>query len=335
MFGGLGKAIGKGLNKIGDWGEKWYEADEAFHNWPVDRVLGSDRLRLGAAGAATYFLGPQAGQAVWNMPRDANDYGAAGDAWFGERNEAAGGLSPEERGAQLGRTQRAFLTSAYPGTNPWEHLGAGQGGSSGSVALSGQRTQDRMNRRTVAAQKYAVDKQTFASVAPSVLAHHPELAADILKTADPKFSSVGPSLNTSLKEREFILDDRIRTMEAEIKKADVDVKAFGAQTNRMMMELESDRLNFDMAVKEFETQFKDRQLAFEYVNMMRNLYDSMSSNAWRKFREIVDDIDEKRGLDNFYSQLKRAASSVETNRLKTPKSHRSNLTAPHPFRGGP
>ena len=40
---------------------------------------------------------------------------------------------PGDTGSRLGQMQKEYMDAAYPGTNPWERLGAGQSGSTAGL----------------------------------------------------------------------------------------------------------------------------------------------------------------------------------------------------------
>lgn len=209
--------------------------------------------------------------------------------------------SAKQQGKDLGEAQRAFLEKAYPGTNPWEQLGTGQAGGAGSAALSGQRTQEKINRRSLDTQleinartlemnKRIADKQALAAVAPSVLEHHPELADKILQNVTENKSGVGPTLNTSLKERRFTFEQRIRTLEADIKRAGVDVARFNSLTRRLALDLDNRKFDFDQSVKIFESELKNKEMAVRYVTMMKEVYDAVGGTAWKATRSALDEL---------------------------------------------
>lgn len=199
------------------------------------------------------------------------------------------GVGAEYQGGRLGDAQRAFLDAAYPGTNPWERLGTGQGGAAGSVAIQGQRMQDRLNRRTLSVQKQIADKNALATVTPAVLQNHPELAGSLLKAIEPQFQSVGPNLKTSLQERRFQLDERIRSAEVAVKTEGVEVESFKAATGRLAHQLEAGKFEFNQAVKQFEADVKNREVAIATVNALRQAYDTLGSNAWKAFRTTLEE----------------------------------------------
>lgn len=324
MFSGFVPKIPGVNGGWGDAGKHWLgiTTGDTQMRFLYERIMRNDRLKGAAAAAAYYFGGPQAGNMVWNAPNDYDDsFTYVGDKAYGKDEEE---LSPEEQGRRLGVTQRSFMDAAYPGTNPWERLGTGQGGSAGSVAIKAQRTQERINRRTLSNNLQIADKQALAQVAPAVLAHHPELAGAVLAGVDPRFGSVGKNLNTNITERKFQFDKQIRTVEADIKAADVEVKGFNAMTQRFMAELESDKFDFNSAVRQAEVHLKNRELAIRYVDTIRSIYDTLSGTAWKQFRSAIDDAAGKFGMDTFLDELRKAGKHVDTRSTPVPGNARSS-----------
>lgn len=76
--------------------------------------------------------------------------------------------------AKKGREDKARLDATYPGTSPWEQLGAGGAGVAGAQASSsGARAQERMAQRANAAQIRSTTISSVASMLQSAISDNP------------------------------------------------------------------------------------------------------------------------------------------------------------------
>ena len=297
-FGGIGKAIGgafKGASKFGG---------EFFGQ--LGRGLGS----IPGLGQVQSIL--------------ANRGGLLGNLAINYLTDAFG-VGAKYEGGRLGEAQRAFLDAAYPGTNPWERLGTGQGGAAGSVALKEQRLRDRLNQRTLSLQKEVADKNALATVAPAVLQQHPEMAGPITKAIAPHVTTPHAA-KTALGERRFQLDKRVREAQVLVQSSGVQVEGFKAATGRLAHQLESGKFEFNQAVKQFEAEVKNREVAIATTNMMRQLYDSMSATSWKTIKAILEEA--PGGSTGIFQRLQKQIENLPAQPAPLPGSLRRPTSAP-------
>ena len=236
--------------------------------------------------------------------------------------------SPSDMGEDYGKAQRAFMDAAYPGTNPWERLGTGQGGATSSVAEKGQDLQDRLNRRTLNTQREIANKQALASVAPAIIAQHPKSASAILGmitdgTTPP--GSIGEE--SPIGERDAAIRRDLADTEMFFKRAKITNEQFANATNRFIYQLQSDRFDYEQAVKEVDVVFKNRELAHDYVRTMATAAESMGSNPWKTFMSWYQDAMGKVGVDTMFDRLSSAVGKAgekdmpipPPDRVKSPK----------------
>ena len=246
-----------------------------------------------------------------------------GSAFSGEGGDLK---NARKQGQVMGAAQRAFMEEAYPGTNPWERLGTGQGGAAGHVQVEGQQLQDRLNRRTLSVQKEIADKNALAQVAPAVLQQHPELAPAITRAISPHVPTVGANLKTALGERRFQLDQRIRSAELAVKQAGVNVQSYKAETGRLMHQLESGKFEFNQAVKQFEAGVKNREVAVATVNALRQMYDSVSATTWKAIKAALEEA--PGGSTGLFERLKGAVRDLPSQPVPLPGALRQRTSAP-------
>ena len=298
-FGSIGKAIGGAFKGASNFGSEFFGQ--------LGRGFGS-------------IPGLQGVQSIL-----ANRGGLLGNLAINYLTDAFG-VGARYEGGRLGRAQRAFMDAAYPGTNPWERLGTGQGGAAGTVATAGQRLQDRLNKRTLSMQKEIADKNALATVAPAVLQQHPELAGPITKAIAPHVPTVGPNMKTAMSERRFQLDERIRTAEVAVKRANVNVSAYSAATGRLMQQLESGKFEFAQSVKQFEAEVKNQEVAIATTNMMRQLYDSMSATSWKTIKAALETM--PGGSTGLFQLLQEQVKKLPSQPVPLPGALRQPMSAP-------
>lgn len=292
---------------------------ETSSDWLHRRVFKDDRLRFAAAGAATYFMGPQAGQAVWTMPRDRKDAPEhVGNAYWGAE-QAGNEKGPEERGRELGTVQRAFMDAAYPGTNPWERLGTGQGGSAGSVAIRGQKTQERISQRTLSNQRAIAEKQAIAAIGPAVIKEHPSLATNLLRAISPMFRGGTKVQGNEMSERRFQFEQNVKAIELSIARDGVDAQVFKSVTERMAQELNEDRFDFEKAVAYTENAFKNKEAARKYVETMVSAWSSMAGNPMRALMAFLSELPGgEEGVKSYFKELREGFDRIDTLKVPAP-----------------
>lgn len=94
---------------------------------------------------------------------------SAGGALGGKLLDKIFGVPTPPTGAELGETQKAFMDAAYPGTNAWERLGSGGGGSSSpaSIASAEIKNQRQMQAREFMQQRSLTEMNNKASIVAS------------------------------------------------------------------------------------------------------------------------------------------------------------------------
>lgn len=200
------------------------------------------------------------------------------------------GISPSEEGRRAGKAHRAFLEEAYPGTNPWERLGTGQAGGQAQIASDERKLKDRMNDKTLSTQRDIARQNAMAAVGPAVIKENPNAASEVFEAVQKGGGSIGPNAQGALSERQFGLESKVRNIEAAAKAADADANQMNALTNRMRQMLESDKFNFEAAVKQAEVVLKDEAAARDYARLMLEAYDKFGSNLWRMFRSGAESL---------------------------------------------
>ena len=264
---------------------------------------GASKAIGGIAKAPFDFITPEVSKGLTGLSGVVGGLGAAGNI-LGDLM-----TSPEESGHDQGLAQKAFMDAAYPGTNAWERLGTGQAGGSGEVIREGQERQERIAERQMSMQEEIATKQAMATLAPEVMKQAPHKMEEMISRIDRGGSAVGRDLGPSIQERQLALDENIRTVQNEIASRGVDVQAMQAWTSRGMLELEQGKFDFDAQVRRAETVMKDQELAVKVTQALKETYDSLGSNPWRKFRSLVDKLDSDVGLNDF---MKRWLSSVQS-----------------------
>lgn len=298
-FGGLAKAIGSGFKSATNFGSEFFGQ--------LGRGFGS-------------IPGLQGVQSIL-----ANRGGLLGNLAINYLTDAFG-VGAEYQGGRLGSAQRAFMDAAYPGTNPWERLGTGQGGAAGAVAKEGQNLQDRLNRRTLSAQKEIAEKNALATVAAPMIKEFPSMGAHILGAISEKVPTTPEAAKSAMSERRLQLDDRIRTGELAVKKEAVRIEDFKSATGRLMFQLESGRFDLETARKQFEAATKNKEVAIATVNALRQAYDSMGSNAWKAFRSTWEETGKE--PSNLFQQLRRHVQGLKAQPTQTPGMLRMPMSAP-------
>lgn len=162
LFGKLSKGLfGDDDNDLGDNTEM--EADMAGN-------VGGQSSSVGLIGDATSALTKNIlGQGVTKYGRK------FGESLFGREDLV--------QSARMGQQARDYFQNAYPGTNPWEHLGstgAGVGGSQGPAAAAKQ--QRKTKREEISNQKEIVDRQlsnakSIATINANAIIRAAEIAA--------------------------------------------------------------------------------------------------------------------------------------------------------------
>ena len=213
-----------------------------------------------------------------------------------------------KRGREMGLAQKEFMDTAYPGTNPWERLGVGQGAVAGGTMERGQDQELRIAEKNMSNQRSIARMQAAATIAPSVIAQYPEMGPHILNTLTAHNTSAGPS--KSLGRERLSLDNRIRTFEANLKASDVDIRSFKAGTERAAYELSRERWSFEAVVKQLEVAFKDRELAQNYARLMVDARRSVSDSVWKRIIAGVDEITEVTGTRSWLEAVRDAVNEA-------------------------
>ena len=211
-------------------------------------------------------------------------------------------------GREKGLAQKAFMDTAYPGTNPWERLGVGQGAISGGTTERGQDQELRIAEKNMSNQRSIARMQAAASIAPSVIAQYPEMGPHILNTLTAHNTSAGPS--KSLGRERLSLDQRIRTFESNLKASDVDIRSFKAGTERAAYELAKERFSFEAVVKQLEVAFRDRELAQNYARLMVDARRSVSDTVWKRIMAGVDEMTESTGVRSWLEGVRDAVNEA-------------------------
>jgi len=127
-------------------------------------------LALGAAkGAATGGLMKAAGGLLGNfMGSAASGVGSAvGGALGGKLTDKITGIPSALSATEQGTQAAEYMNAAYPGTTPWDRLGAGGGGSPSALSASNvermkMRQENKMQSRALSTQAMIADKQNRA-----------------------------------------------------------------------------------------------------------------------------------------------------------------------------
>lgn len=203
----------------------------------------------------------------------------------------------KNEGRRAGMQQRKFMDIAYPGTNPWERLGSGQGGQAAYTASQERNTQERMQQRTLSMNKYVADRNALASVAGAVASARPDAATQMYNDFAAKTGSGPLQPGKSMPEKQY----QAKLYELGIKEKDVNLK-----------ELQIG----------FERLYKDRDYAIAAANWIKGMYDSIGSNPWRTIISSLQDAGIRlTGKDNPLHQLQKAYKMVTGQEYTTPIPH--------------
>ncbi|AJK28292.1 putative minor spike protein [Eel River basin pequenovirus] len=88
------------------------------------------------------------------------------------------GIPLPGHGAMAGQDAAAFMDKAYPGTNPWERLGANAGASIGAAEKT-TKSQERMQEKELATRKQVARIQAGATTEAAAIAHGPDAVTSI------------------------------------------------------------------------------------------------------------------------------------------------------------
>lgn len=226
------------------------------------------------------------------LPGEAGKLKSLGN--FASGMGAVGGALDPVTGKSLGKEQADYMDAAYPGTNPWERLGTGQGGSAGGVAERQQKLTERLQGRTLSTQKEIARINALASVAGPVTAQFPEMARPILAQIAPQMRGPGAARRALSLER-FAHDKRMDTWSREIEESKVDVNRFVADLRKAAVDLDHSRFDLDQSVKRFEMATKNKELSLATGKLLQDFYNTTSSNLWRAFIAQLGELDEYGG----------------------------------------
>jgi hypothetical protein len=219
--------------------------------------------------------------------------------------------TPKQRGKALGQAQKGFMDAAYPGTNPWERLSSGQGGAQGSVGLTNQRTQERMNERTLNTQRDIATKQAVASIGPSIIAEYPGMAHSILERVDPGGTGSVPSSADAFRNRRLAWEQQVKSIELDLRKSEVDIKSFNAATQRLMEGLAEGRLTLDNLRFEFEKTVRDRDLALKTVETFSTAFRNLTSTQWQAAMSALAGATGAAGLHSALGRISHAMDEAQ------------------------
>ena len=250
-----------------------------------------DGVKSAVAGAVnTFSKAGGFGQIGRGVDMGAGGSGEFGMAMGGQLDDAIqGSKSPRERGKEAGEAQAAFMDAAYPGTNPWERLGTGQGGATaGSVTPQQTEMQERIADKTLSTQRQNVATQAYASMAGKMMDNYP---------------ASGPSLIARLAgfgepdrghQDRFAFEKDARSFALELQRAGVNVQRFNAVTQAQSVQNAVNRLDYDATVKAIDMHFKDRELSQDFAKILIARAETEGSTFWRSLRtkasEYRDDI---------------------------------------------
>ena len=240
-----------------------------------------------------------------------------------------GEQSAEDEGERLGRIQKAFLRTAYPGTNPWEQLGTGQGGAQGSVTERGQDIEDRMNKRTISAQREIATQSALAQLGPTVLQEYPEAAGEYVELIKNKGQSAGPNLSNSMGQKRLALDTKIRNLDIAVKQSNLKLADYDARTRRWMAQLSSGKLDLDAFRANVEAEFKDEEVANMTIRAMTDIYNATAGNPMKFLFTLGQSISEQHGGDTLLGRMLR---EVETRDVRLHRRFRPSTPTSAPGR---
>jgi hypothetical protein len=239
-----------------------------------------------------------------------------------------GTQSAEDEGERLGRIQRAFLRTAYPGTNPWEHLGTGQGGAAGAVAERQQGLQERQSKRLISAQKEIATQTALAQLGPTVLSEFPEAAGEYIDLIKNKGQSAGPRLSQSMGQKRLNLDTTIRSLEVAVKQSNLTISDYDARTRRWMAQLSSGKLDIEAFRANVEAAFKDEEVVNMTVRAMTDIYNATAGNPMKFLFTLGQSISESTfGADTLVGRMLR---EIEDRDLRLPRRYRPSTPTSAP-----
>lgn len=184
-----------------------------------------------------------------------------------------------------GVAQRKYLQEAYPGTNPWEHLGAGQGGSASAIEYSKQDTAkyiaelDYMAKSagiSVAARQAGVQEARV----PSEIQKNMAAAKKTVQELDLVRASVRKidnDINIALRQLGVNLGH------LRVSKGELDVKRGQLNVNRGQLEVA--KRHFNLAVKEF------RRVKLPQVEVLKDRINLDSTKAHMDWARHLNDME--------------------------------------------
>lgn len=187
------------------------------------------------SGAASGFMmgGPYGAMAGGALGGASGGFGIGGGG-----PSSIGGITGPGGGAKAGTEARGYYDEAFPGTNPWERLGAGNPiGQIASAGVAGK----------VAARNMDVQARTATSVAniqagsaANVATIHAGGAANVAK-----ISAVPASRSARASERRSAIESRERPRERKIKGRLADSAASQASSNRARLLIEAEKVQME------------------------------------------------------------------------------------------
>lgn len=263
---------------------------------------------LGGAG----FFG-QAGQDLGRHFGMSDLGGSLGQAMDQKLTEQ----TPEEMGEDAGKAQKAMMDAAYPGTNPWERLNTGQGGSGAQVSEEDRRTVERNIDKTLSNQRAIANTNAYATVAAKAVEAYPQRSEAIL-------NSLRTDQRVALRKEGGLKGEALPTFRANLEAAKVDLGDFEAATKRLSALKDIEKYRFDSLVALVDRDLKDRELSISFINAMSNAYSATHGNPFKMAERWLNrqqdrdaDVAARYGLDwkrSFIDALDRAMGDPRSRR---------------------
>ena len=235
---------------------------------------------------------------------------------------AVGSAIPEITGiaSTPGEKAKKFMSAAYPGTTPWERLGANAGGAVGSAATSGK-IQERMQSKELETRERVADKNARSSL----IAAAAPIGRGAVSSSLSAYNRQGAvDYDTSVKQGRERLPGELKKLDAETKSRLAEVPLKNAQAEGQGID------NYIREVLKDYREILARNQAQDKVPSVLRAIDqindqvSKTSGDRKKMREefykgVTGEAREI--LDYIFSQLDRGKSNqgkVFTDRIKQP-----------------
>lgn len=210
--------------------------------------------------------------------------------------------SPGKTGAALGRDVRDYMNAAYPGTNPWEHLGApgyaGSGVEAGKTAAAQQerqlRVQERMQEKELETRKDVAATQARATV----------ISSGAAVGADAVNSLLGTLAGRSGREYTTAVTIAGRKVGAELRK-------LSAETRNIMAQ-EADNLN-KAIISRNEAAIRNAAMEWKESLVRGHVAEKLGKNVPTALINWLDALAQasKQGAKGFGEALNQVESSVK------------------------